>query len=100
MMMSLAARIESGSAHRAHCLAVQILADGQFTTAASTQDRLLSEFGTRPGLSGMAAFRLVAVKTGIIAAATFELDGDYIDGTSIVDTAGARIYLDASYRNS
>ena len=42
----------------------------------------------------------MAVKTGIICLAAVEFNGHDIDGTSVVDAARARVYLDASYRNS
>ncbi len=87
-------------AYRAESLALQILANSQFSTTGAAKDRLLVELGAIPDAHVVISLRLMAIKTGIIIPAACELDRDDIKRTPIVSAAGARIYSDTMYRNS
>jgi hypothetical protein len=85
---------------RADGPAFQILADSQFSATGAAKHRLLVELGAIPNARAVASLRLVAIKAGIIAPATGELDCDDIDCAPIVSAAGVRICSDTMYQNS
>jgi hypothetical protein len=97
--MYFATRIKRRTALRANCPAFQILPDGQFSTASPAQNRLLVELSATPDARVVTGFCLVAIKTGIIRPAAFELDRHDIKRTAIVSAARARIHSDTMDRN-
>jgi len=92
--MQFATRIKGRTAFRANGPAVQILANGQFSTTNAAQNSLLVELSTTPDASVVAGFCLVTIKAGIVGSAAFELDRDDIKRTAIVGAARTRIDSD------
>jgi hypothetical protein len=63
--------------------------DSQFSATATTQHRLLIKLSASPNPGGMARFRLMAVKTGIVALAAAEFDRNDIEPAPVVGAARA-----------
>ena len=98
--MQLATRIEPRAARRTNRLAIEVLANAQFSPACAAQHRLLIEFCLSPTPRGMAGFQFVTVEAAIICQAAVEFNRDDVELAPVVRAARARIYLDPSYRDS
>jgi hypothetical protein len=95
LVMLAAAGIKRGVTKRALIAACHIFVDGHFISASTAEHCGLGPFHLRPDLNRMVCQSQVALLAGVINAAAFHPDGNNIESSRIVSTAGLRIEIDS-----
>lgn len=91
MVMVSASRIKHRATVGTLVRALQILADGQFRSADSTQDRTPIPFVSRPNFNRVTSQCLVTVLARIIGVAALHSDCDDVQSTMVMSTSGLSI---------
>jgi hypothetical protein len=93
MIVMLTARIEAGPAAGTDRSTLQVVSDGEFFTAGSTQNGVLAKLGASPHLRRMIGLLFMTLVAGVVRLAALEFDGDNIERAAIMGTAAPTVDL-------
>jgi len=93
MVVLPAARIETSLTRRTDRMTLEVLRDRQCCAAGPTQNSFLGKLPTLPHLGSMTSFSFMTLVTSVVSLTAFEFDGDTIQLTVVMGTAGLGVYL-------